>query len=219
MTLGMFNRASLSEQVEDALRREITEGKVLPGQRVSIADYQHAWKVSSTPFRDAVRTLETQGFLVVEPRKGVFVAPMNRQTMREIFAIRIALECMAIELAVPHVPQAEAEALRDTYHRLSDSLTRGEPVEMSRDDRAIHDLARNYCGNSRLQRLLVDQQDLIVWAQNTSITEIPHSYELALPEHIAIIEAICDRDGPRAIAEMRRHLENSRARLEAKLAD
>ena len=98
----MFNRASLSAQVEAALRQEITLGRLRPGQRISASDYLTSWNVSITPFRDAVRTLQSQGFVTVEPRKGVYVAPMNLKTLREIFELRMALECMAIELATSH---------------------------------------------------------------------------------------------------------------------
>ena len=52
----VFNRASLSEQVEAALRQEITLGRLRPGQRISASDYLTSWNVSITPFRDAVRT-------------------------------------------------------------------------------------------------------------------------------------------------------------------
>ena len=78
MTL-VFNRASLSEQVEAALRQEITLGRLRPGQRISASDYLTNWNVSITPFRDAVRTLQNRGFVTVEPRKGVYVAEIDSE--------------------------------------------------------------------------------------------------------------------------------------------
>jgi DNA-binding GntR family transcriptional regulator len=213
----MFNKLSLSEQVEDALRQEITEGRVLPGERVSINDYQETWNISSTPFRDAIRALEMQGFVKVEPRKGVYVAPMNRETIREIFDLRIALECMAVELATPLVPQEEAEAARSAYLEMPALFDRADAATLKTTDILVHDLARNHCGNRRLQRLLVGQMDLFRWAQNSIIQQMPRSYEIALPEHLEIMNAICARDVSRATRAMRTHLENSRARLEAKL--
>ena len=47
----MFNRASLSEQVETALRQEITVGRLRPGQRINSSDYLTNWNVSVTPFQ------------------------------------------------------------------------------------------------------------------------------------------------------------------------
>lgn len=215
----MFNKLSLSEQVEDALRLEITEGRVLPGQRVSITDYQQTWNVSSTPFRDAIRALEIQGFVTVEPRKGVYVAPMTLETVKEIFELRIGLECMAVELATARVPDHTAEEVRGKYRGMQALLDEGDTVTVNTTDRLVHDLAREQCGNRRLQRLLVSQMDLFRWAQNTIILKLPGSYGIALPEHIEIMDAICLRDTARAVSAMRRHLENSRDRLEIKLEE
>ncbi len=215
----MFDRASLAEQVEEALRREITEGRVRPDARVNIAEYGESWSVSSTPLRDAVRALEAQGFLRIEPRKGVFVAPMTRRSVREIFELRVALECMAVELATPRAPEAQIGAVLAAYRRLADGPAGRIEACSEAEDMAIHDLAREQCGNPRLQRLLSGQMDLVRWAQGVLVREAPRAYALALPEHIAIAEAMARRDAAGAVAAMRRHLENSRARLEARLPE
>ena len=208
-----FNRQSLAEQLEGALRREITEGRVAPGERVNVSGYQSSWRVSSTPFRDALRALEMQGFVTIEPRKGVFVAPMNIDTLKEIFDVRIALECMAVELSTARIPQDRAGALVARYQEAMAGDGKAEDLES--EDRAVHDLAREYCANPRIQRLLVGQMDLFSWAQNTIIAELPHSFALALPEHLEIAEAYLAHDVEAATRAMRNHLENSRDRLVA----
>lgn len=213
----MLNKLSLSEQVEDALRQEITEGRLLPGQRVSITDYQEKWEISSTPFRDALRSLEAQGFVNVEARKGVYVAQMDVESICEIFDLRIGLECIAVELATKLVPQNVAQATLAGYEQLSTILGTEDGIALGVRDRAVHDLAREHCGNVRLQRLLLSQMDLFRWAQNTIIQNLPHSYEIALPEHLSIMTAICQRDAGRAAMAMRLHLDNSRDRLLARL--
>lgn len=211
----MFDKSSLSEQVEHALRKEITEGRLVPGTRVNVSEMQAAWNVSSTPFRDAIRALEVQGFVTIEPRKGVYVAQMNRETLKEIFELRIALECMAIELATPLVPIDIARRVATLYQQQA----RGENSDaLNVNDAAVHDIGRDHCGNARLQRLLVSQSDAIRWAQNTIIIKVPHPFEAALPEHVAIMEAVCERDAQQAGRCMRLHLENSYARITAQLS-
>lgn len=79
----VFNRASLSERVEAALRQEITLGCLRPGQRISAPDYLANWNVSITPLRDAIRTFQSQRFVKVEPRKGVYVVPINGKPCRK----------------------------------------------------------------------------------------------------------------------------------------
>ncbi|AYD04168.1 GntR family transcriptional regulator [Neorhizobium sp. NCHU2750] len=209
----MINKLSLSEQVEEALRQEITEGRVLPGQRVTLADYQEKWNVSSTPFRDAIRALEVQGFVTVEPRKGVYVAPMNEETVKEIFDVRIGLECLAVELATPLIPLDVAQKAQAGYLALKSVLDTEDKSALGDRDRRVHDLARDYCGSRRLRRLLMSQMGQFRWVQNAIIQNLPRSYEVALPEHIEIMKAICERDATGAAAAMRKHLDNSRHRL------
>lgn len=213
--MKVFDRASLSEQVEVALKEEIMGGKMLPGQRINVGVFQAAWKVSSTPFRDALRSLEIQGFVTVEARKGVYVAPLDVQSVHEIFDLRIALECMAVERATPSVPEAEAQRVRDAYLEAQAAYARGDHTLVAQTDRQVHELAHVFCGNTRLQKALSSHMELIRWAQRMIVRKLSDAYELALPEHIGIMNAVCERDAEGAARAMRRHLENSRERLSA----
>ncbi|RKP57708.1 GntR family transcriptional regulator [Pararobbsia silviterrae] len=211
--MKVFDRASLSEQVELALKEEIIGGRMLPGQRINVTDFQAAWKVSSTPFRDAVRALEIQGFVTVEARKGVYVAPINAQSISEIFDLRIALECMAVERATPAVPEAEAKRVYQAYLDAEDACKRGDTSLLQTTDRLVHELAHVHCGNPRLQKALSSHMELIRWAQRMIVRKVSAAYEIALPEHIAIMKAVCERDAEGAARAMRKHLEKSRERL------
>jgi DNA-binding GntR family transcriptional regulator len=213
----VFERSSLSEQVEVALKKEITSGRMMPGQRISTSDLKAAWKISSTPFRDAVRALEIQGFVTVEARKGIYVAEMDGDAVNEIFDLRIALECMAVERATPLVPSDEANRVRDAYVEAKRASEAGDLSLASKTDRLVHDLARIHCGNKRLQRALASHMELIGWAQRTINRKLPAASVIALPEHIQIMTAICARDPEAAARAMRTHLENSRERLRAQL--
>jgi DNA-binding GntR family transcriptional regulator len=209
----VFNRTSLSEQVEAALRQEITLGRLRPGQRISAPNYLANWNVSITPFRDAIRALQNQGFVKIEPRKGVYVAPINQKTLREIFEVRIALESMAIELAASRADEQEAMRIRRAYAEAGERARMGDIAPLAEVDRSVHEFGCNHCGNHRLQQLLAVHMDVIRWTQNTIIRELPKSYELALPEHIAIMDAVCARDAAGAAAAMRTHLENAYHRM------
>jgi DNA-binding GntR family transcriptional regulator len=215
----VFDRSSLGQQVEAALRQEITLGRLRPGQRISASDYLANWNVSITPFRDAVRALQNQGFLTVEPRKGVFVAPINLQTLQEIFELRIALECMAIELTTARSNEEEAQRVRTAYVEAGERARVGDNSLLAEIDQLVHDFGRKSCGNARLQQLLSGHLDLIQWTQNTIIRKLPESYKLALPEHIAIMDAVCAREPALAARAMRAHLENAYRRMASRLEE
>jgi DNA-binding GntR family transcriptional regulator len=157
--------------------------------------------------------LQNRGFVTVEPRKGVYVAAINLKTLQEIFELRIALECMAIELATSRGDAGEAERVRAAYVKAGVRVRKGDRALLAETDEAVHDFGRNACGNARLQQLLSSHMDLIQWTQNTAIRRYPESRELALPEHIAIMDAVCAHDAARASHAMRTHLDNAYLRM------
>jgi len=210
----MFERASLSDQVEVALKDEILSGRLRPGERINPGDLQAAWSVSSTPLRDAVRSLERQGFVTVEARKGIRVAPIDAEMVTEIFEVRMALECMAVEGAARRVPEEEAERVLEAYRKAKRAAEAGDVGPASKSDRLVHDLARLHCGNRQLQKALDSRMELIRWAQRTINRKLTAAYVIALPEHLRIMEAIRARDSEGAARAMRAHLEQSLQRLQ-----
>lgn len=207
---GPFNRQSLSEQVEDALKEEVISGRLAPGERVDLHAYSKQWGVSPTPLRDAAKRLEVNGLLEISPRRGVFVAKLDREALREIFELRIALECMAIRLATPLVPAREAQEALDLYRQaqLVDSKPKREKALQKIDD-LIHDIGASHCGNKRLMATMDDLRDLIRWSRRTIIRNLKEPLETTLPEHIRICEAVVDRDPDAAESAMRVHLERT----------
>jgi DNA-binding GntR family transcriptional regulator len=210
----IFNTVSLSEQVQKALKEEILAGPLAPGQRIDLRAYAKLWNVSPTPLRDAIKQLETQGLVEVSPRRGVFVSKVDRQELKNIFEVRIALEGMAVELATPRIPLAKARETLALYRQAAATRTKKERERLlSKIDTLIHTQIINHCGNPRLIKAMDGIRDLIDW-----IARVQDARETALPEHIRIADAICNRDVVGAVAAMREHLQNSLARFDANWA-
>jgi DNA-binding GntR family transcriptional regulator len=214
----MFNTVSLSAQVESALKEEILSGRLLPGQRIDLQGLAKSWNISPTPLRDAARSLETQGLVSVSPRRGVFVAEVDKKALKEIFELRVALECTATELATPIVPIQEAEDALTAYKRARDATNERERRKaLAAIDNLIHDVMIRNCGNSRLIKIMNGLRDHVRWSQQTVIARVPQPYNDTLPEHIRIAEAVCRRDTAAAVVAMREHLENSYHRIAGQL--
>ncbi len=206
----MLQTASLSEQIEEALRQEILSGRLAPGQRIDISKLCAAWDVSSTPIRDAVRRLEMRGLVEVSPRRGVFVSTFDSKTFKNVFDLRIAIECLAVELATPLIPTDEIERAIKIYEEAGRYFREtGDRAPLIEHEHLIHDLILHYCDNPRLAEIMAGLQDLINWARMTSVRRHPRSYELALPEHLAILYALRQRDVAKGQALMRAHLKSS----------
>lgn len=205
----MIDLSPLSSQIERELRRGIVSGELQPGQKISIEELASYWHVSSTPVRDAIRRLEAVGFVKVAPRKSVYVANMNARAFKDVFDLRVALECLAVELALPNLTRRqidEAIAAFEEAHALA--LQGGELAPLKGVDPLVHDLFLANSGNAKLVEIMDGLSDLIAWARNIIVRQ-PQSYETAYPEHMAILTAARSGDTAAAQAAMRQHLRNS----------
>src|ERR1700743_170798 len=107
-------RESTSRVIAEALRAAIVDGTLAPGAPLRQAAIARHFSVSAIPVREALRQLESEGWVKVEINKGATVAPLSAEEALEIYEIRAALECLAIGLAIPvHTPASlrHAEAL------------------------------------------------------------------------------------------------------------
>lgn len=206
---------SLSGQAEQILKEEILSGRMLPGARIDIPALAENWKVSQTPIREAVKILGEQGLIEISPRRGSFVALVDRTALREIFELRIALESATTRLATLQVPQEEANAVLRAYQRAYEVNAEDREAVLSDVDNIIHDLLIKHCGNGRLIKIMDGLRDHVRWAQHTSLQREP--YSVTLPEHIRIAEAVCARDVEGAVAAMVSHLSNTLTRLNTHL--
>jgi DNA-binding GntR family transcriptional regulator len=198
----------ISRQIEQALKKEIIEGKLEFGRKLTIADLKEKWGVSSTPIRDAIKSLEAKGFIEIAPRESIIVSRMDPQTFRDVFDVRMALESAAVELATPLIP---TEKIDETIQQYREA---GKILQETKDaaflipiDYLVHQLFYDYCGNKRLVRIAQEFNDLAEWARSV-VTDQPRALEFALPEHIHVLNAVRRRSVVDAQAAMRIHLGN-----------
>jgi DNA-binding GntR family transcriptional regulator len=206
----MIDTTSLSRQVENTLRDEILAGKLRPGQRIGIDELAARWGVSSTPVRDAVKRLEQAGFIEISPRRGVNIAQLDCRTFKHVFDLRIALECLAVESATERIPATEIEEAI-AFYREAEAHFRatGDRTLLAKHDDRVHDLIVRHCDNPKLIEIVNDLHDLIAWARKTIVTRQPSTYERAVPEHLAILAGLRERNAEAAQAALRSHLKRA----------
>ncbi|WP_186236752.1 GntR family transcriptional regulator [Burkholderia gladioli] len=95
---------SLSEGlVVPALREAIVEGVLVPGSRLSEVQVARQLDVSRTPMREAFAQLEREGLVTIVPRVGAYVRNVTPRDVEEIYTVRAALECLAVQLAAERI--------------------------------------------------------------------------------------------------------------------
>jgi DNA-binding GntR family transcriptional regulator len=104
-SLSLAERGSTPRMIVETLRTAIVDGTLAPGAPLRQDALARHFSVSAIPVREALRQLETEGWVKVEMNKGATVAPLSADGAREIYEMRAALESLAIGLAIPvHTP-------------------------------------------------------------------------------------------------------------------
>ena len=100
---------SLGEFVYKELNRALRDGRYHPGDRIRENEVTKELGVSRTPVREALRRLQSEGRLISEPQRGMFVAELNQQEVAELYDVRQHLEGLAARFAAQHATDAEIE--------------------------------------------------------------------------------------------------------------
>ena len=98
-------------EVYEALRRAITSGDLVPGQRLVEATLANQLGVSRAPLREAIGVLERDGLISRLPRRGMVVSVLSRRDVVEIYGLRTALETWAIARACEEASAEEVAGL------------------------------------------------------------------------------------------------------------
>ena len=85
------NYQPLRETVCETLRDAIRKGILEPGERLMEVQLADELGISRTPVREAIRKLEQEGYVIMMPRRGTYVADVSVSDIKEIFEIRSAL--------------------------------------------------------------------------------------------------------------------------------
>ncbi|MCR4440843.1 MAG: GntR family transcriptional regulator [Peptococcaceae bacterium] len=202
----------LGEIVYESLRDAIVNQVLKPGERLMETELAEEMGVSRTPVREAIRKLELEGYVVMVPRKGAYVAGLSIKDINEVFEIRGALEALAAGLAAQRATEEEIEemeislALEASHYEASDLL---KTIEV---DTKFHELIFKASKNSRLQGMVKELREQVQRFRTTTLA-VPGRMKFALDEHRQIVEAIASRNVALAQKAARHHIESAEAAL------
>ena len=198
--------ASRSQLVYRKLREAIEQGTLTPGQRVMEVEVAQWLKVSRTPVREALRRLENDGMLAIEPRTGLVVASLTRQAMLELYVMREVLEGTAARLCARHASDLEIMELEELVKR--EERLQGNFEALARHNRLFHEAVHRGAHNRYLEKSLSAVNDSM-WLLGKSQMLLPERAKLARTEHAELLAVIRKRDPDAAEEAARRHVRSA----------
>ena len=196
---------SRQEAVAAALRLDILRGRIAAGARLDIDEIAARHGVSRTPVRDAMKQLEAEGLVQVLPYRGVEVTSLAAEDLRELFAIRITLERLAVAEAARSITPSEVGGLRRILRRMDRARQRDESwITLNT---SFHDAVHAASRWPRLIEMIRVQRTNLERYVRASAGDL--GIEEQQREHWALLEALAAQDADAAQEVIAQHLERT----------
>lgn len=112
-------------RVADSLRDAILKGRYLPGERIRQEELAERYGASRVPVRDALRTLEAEGLVILVPNTGAWVAKLSVEECQEVYQIRERVEPLLLRMSAPNL----TSEVRDRLLPLVEAMRNTSNVE------------------------------------------------------------------------------------------
>jgi DNA-binding GntR family transcriptional regulator len=195
-------RRTAHEFVRESLRRAILRGDLGGGSRLIQGDLAATLNVSTTPVREALRDLATEGLITLDSHRGGIVRELNWDDMEEIHLVREALDPLALRLACERITDDQLDESERLCQRMAKEKDLGDWVELNV---RFHFIFEEATGVARLIGILkgLEQSSAVYVAQAQRWH--PEIRRRANEQHRALIDACRDRDASMAIEVMGGH--------------
>jgi DNA-binding GntR family transcriptional regulator len=202
----------LREVVCETLREAIRTGVLQPGERLMEIKLAEELGVSRTPVREAIRKLELEGYVIMMPRRGTYVANLSIRDINEVFEIRTSLDSLASGLAAERITDEELERLERLLVMIGEYIEAGNMEKIVETDTEFHDILYQASRNSRLIGIIMNLREQLTRFRAMSMA-YPGRLKETLEEHSRIVEAIAQGNAKLAQKASELHMEKSEKTL------
>lgn len=189
--------------IYETVRRAIIEQALTPGAKLPEDAIGASFGVSRTIAREALHKLAESGLVEIRRNLGARVARPSWEEARDIFDIRMALECIVVERLAGRLTPAQVRRLED-HAEAEERAAGGQEPRSVRLATEFHVLLAEMTGSDALVRYVAE----VAWRCGFTLTlySRPHSSECGVSEHREIIAALVAGDAARAMGVMEHHL-------------
>jgi DNA-binding GntR family transcriptional regulator len=202
-------RATRSNHICAALKREILSGRLAPGTKLHEEALGLEYGVSRTPVREALRHLASESLVELRAGQGAFVAQPSINALVEMFEVMACLEADCAVLAAQRHTQADRDALSAAHLNCKRAAKRNDPEAFCRTNADFHECIYRASHNALLEGYTLGLRDRLE-PYRRETTFHPGFMALSVVEHERILEAIFAMDTAAARLHMHGHLDTLR---------
>jgi DNA-binding GntR family transcriptional regulator len=199
------SRRTAYEYVGDALRQGILEGTIEAGTRLVQTEIAQQLGVSTTPVREALRDLATEGLVRLDAHRGGIVSRLTDKDLLEIHELCRLVEPEAMRQVVSMADAVMLEEARDLTRQMQ---VEKDPVLWAQLNRSFHATLLEAIPSDRFRSLLKALRGSVAPYVALAIRKQGNEhFEAANQEHLQILEAITAGDADRCAELTRKHVD------------
>jgi DNA-binding GntR family transcriptional regulator len=201
---------SLADDVVERLRKAIWSGRLAPDERLREELLAEFLGVSRGPIREALTRLEREGLVIKQPNRGAVVARLSPEDLAEVFSLRLAIERLAVVMAVRNAEPQHLDTMQAVIDQLAalqaETLTEQQAAALDVD---FHEILYQAAKHKRLYdtwATLKPQVYLFLLSRNVANADF-RLY--TVQSHQILLDTIRSRDEARAEAVIIEHVQSA----------
>ncbi len=206
---------SLPEIAHAYILDALLRGKYAPGDVLIQEDLASQLGTSRVPVREALKKLESEGLVILRPRRGYVVVSLDPDEVADIFDIRMVLEEHAAYLGAKNRDESHIREAENLLAQMDDLAAQGLPNTDDKFDelnRRFHRVIFQASGRAYLLRTIETQQNLLERYVRLG-GMISRDLQRTQEDHRAIFQAFKDGDAAATARHSRQHVRNTCDRL------
>ena len=152
---GELQFSSLSQQVYSYLRRQMSEGSILPGSTIYIGDIAQQLGISKTPLRDALIHLELEGFVEILPRRGVRVKKLEINDIKNAYDAIGLVEAFIVSSCIDRITSSHLEKLEELNEVMLSDIKISDFSRLFKTNIKFHNVYLDISDNSDLKKFIL----------------------------------------------------------------
>lgn len=192
-----------------------------PGHKLTHQHLADLLTVSRTPVRQALERLYQEGYVIRIPARGFFVAEIDSHEARDLYDMRMALECFALRLAMSRdgIGEKQFKHLMELQKIYANHVTENALLERILSDREFHVYLASLSGNRYLEDTLSTVFERLILKRRVDgyWPGIGKRGSAGLKEHEELLRAIRAGRRSEAVRILQSHLRAAWVNYEAHL--
>jgi DNA-binding GntR family transcriptional regulator len=203
--------SAASSRIAQALRDDILNGSIAPGQRLRQEDIAERLGGSRLPVREALRILAAEGLVQIEPNKGARVPLLDPDEVVTLYRMRERLEPLALTESMANLGSAEMAEISKIQHRIEQGVEVSDFLIL---DREFHMASYTGCSDEHLMLSVVRMWNATQHYRRAFMSLAGQGRtQIVNAEHRLLIEAINRRDTEDAELYLLGHIRRTRKEL------